>query len=152
MSQGFDLSRRAHQFDLARNSARRIDKVRDWVRASYVANCPAVECEAQVPPQQISAKKFPELHAELEKFSAGQPYDYYHCRVRCDRIWRIMRVDPLRDDYQPPECMGSMDQSRARIFAPRESDIRGPQDLKWTYCQSKSNPRGSAHDRTDAQR
>ena len=127
--------------------------MRDWIRASLIVSCPAVECEAhQFSPQRISEEEFPELHEELARFSDGQPYDYYHCSAHCHRIWRIMRVDPLRDDYQPPECIGSMDQGRPKIFAASESDIRGPQDLTWTYCRSKSNPRGSAQNRSDAQR
>ena len=126
--------------------------MKSWMRASVIANCPAVECEAQFPPQQISEKEFPDLHSELERFSAGKPYDYYHCRARCHRIWRIMRVDPLRDNYQPPECIGSIGEGIPRIFAPSESDIRGSQDLKWTYCGSKSNSHESAKNRTDARR
>ncbi len=127
--------------------------MKDWISATVIVSCPSVECGVhQSLPQRISEKEFPELHAELEGFSDGQLYDYYHCLARCHRIWRIMRVDPLRDDYQPPECVGSMDQGRPKLFAPSESDLRGPQDLKWTYCGSKSNPHRSAQNRTDAQR
>ncbi len=126
--------------------------MRDWIRAINIDACPAVDCEAPRSCEWISEQKFPELHAQLVRFSENQFYDYYHCSAHCHRIWRIMRVDHFRDDYQPPECIGSVNRRRARSFAQGESDSLGAQDLKWQYCRSKRNPRQTAQKKMDAQR
>ena len=88
---------------------------------------------------------------KLEELSEkGRLYDYYHCEW-CHRIWRIMRVDSLHEDYQPPQRIGSWDsihQDQATVSKPPRTI---PGNLKLQYCRSKRNSRRSAKIRKDAQ-
>jgi len=117
-----------------------------------LGRCPAIECEAhQRGVSPIYKTDEPELFDALEHASHGEPYDYYHCRGWCKRIWRIRRYVAGAELYSEPQYVGSWDEMAAGatpvIFdAPRQVGII------WQYRRSKSDPTRPARSKKDAAR